>query len=164
MSSPFLAEIRIVSFNFPPKGWVFCNGQTMAINQNQAIFSLLGTTYGGNGITTFQLPNLQGRAPLHFGNGFVLGETGGEENHTLQITEMPQHNHFVQAVTRPGTQQSAGSNFLAAHRGGYADVTDSAVAPGTLANAGGSQPHPNMPPYLVLNYVIALSGIFPSRS
>jgi microcystin-dependent protein len=166
VATPFLGEIKIVSFGFPPKGYAFCNGQTMAINQNTALFSLLGTTYGGNGTTTFQLPNLQASAPMHFGNGFQLGQTGGETSHTLLLSEMPQHTHPVQVVSRPGTQQSPAGNYLAAHRGGYADAADAntSLAGGTLALTGGSQPHANMPPYLVLNFVIALVGIFPSRS
>ncbi len=164
MANPFLGEIKIVAFNFPPRGWVFCNGQVMAINQNQALFALLGTTYGGNGVSTFQLPNLQGAMPLHFSSSFSLGQVGGEASHTLIQTEMPQHNHVVSAVRRPGTQPSPAGNFLAAHRGGYADATDSTVASGSLAITGGSQPHNNMPPYLVLNFVIALQGIFPSRN
>lgn len=167
MSTPFLSEIRMVSFNFAPRGWALCNGQTLAIAQNQAVFALLGTTFGGNGQTTFQLPNLQGRAPMHFGSppGLTprsLGEFGGAENHTLVPSEIPAHTHPVGVVDRPGTQASPSGNFLAAHRGGYAESGNVAMNSGAMAIAGGSQPHDNMPPYLVLNFCIALQGIFPS--
>jgi microcystin-dependent protein len=165
MATPFLGEIKMVTFNFAPKGYALCNGQTLSIQQNTALFSLLGTTYGGNGTSTFQLPNLQGRAPMHFNGQFLLGQVGGENTHALLISEMPAHAHAVQVVSRPGTQQTPGGNFLAAHRGGYADSADAntSLIASTLAQAGGSQPHDNMPPYLVINFVIALSGIFPSR-
>jgi microcystin-dependent protein len=164
MATPYLSEIRLISFNFPPKGWAFCNGQLLPINQNQALFSLLGTTYGGNGQTTFALPNLQGRAALHFGNAFSLGQTGGEIIHTLSSAEMPQHYHPVQGTGVPGTSQVAANNYLAAHRGGYADSQDTTLNASSLTATGGSQPHENMPPYLVMNYIIALQGIFPTQN
>lgn len=167
MANPFLGEIRMVAFNYAPKGWTFCNGQLMAINQNAALFSLLGTTYGGNGVQTFALPNLQSRSPLHFGGNYVQGQMGGEVNHTLLITEMPAHAHLVNAVSHPGSLSTPNGNFLAAHRGGYANPTDAPVTalhPASMTSTGGSQPHNNLPPYLVLNFVIALSGIFPSRN
>ena len=113
MSEPFIAEIKIVSFNFPPKGWAFCNGQLLPINQNQALFSILGTTYGGDGMRTFGLPNLQGRAPFHIGNGIVLGEMGGETAHTLNISELPAHNHIMQASNVAATTNAPAGNLLA---------------------------------------------------
>ncbi len=166
MSDPYLSEIRIVAFNFPPKGWAFCNGQFLPINQNQALFSLLGTTYGGNGVTTFQLPDLRDRMPEHWGNGRNLGERAGEVNHTLTIAEMPVHTHAQSVVDKPGTSATPAGNFLAAHRGGYTEAAaaNTAFSPAAVANVGGSQPHNNMPPYLTLNFCIALVGIFPSRN
>lgn len=164
MATPFIGEIKICAFNFPPKGWALCNGQFLPINQNQALFSLLGTTYGGNGVTTFSLPDMRSTGPMHFGGGFVQGQRGGEENHTLISSEMPAHNHFVPASNRPGNQASPAGNLFAAHRGGYGNNSDTSLSPASVSNAGGSQPHSNMPPYLVLNFVIALVGIFPSRN
>jgi microcystin-dependent protein len=166
MSEPFLAEIKIISWNFPPKGWAFCNGQLLPINQNQVLFSLLGTTYGGNGQTTFALPNLQGRTPLHTGNGFNLGESAGEESHTLTIGEMPAHSHPAVGSSNTADQSSPVNNYWAAS-GAYtvfASSPNEAMAPQLVGLAGGSQPHPNLSPYLVLNFVIALVGIFPSRN
>jgi microcystin-dependent protein len=168
MSDPFIAEIKIVSFDFPPRGWASCNGQTLPINLNQALFSLLGTTYGGNGQTTFQLPNLQGRSPLHFGQGFQsnrqLGEVGGEEIHTLNQSEMPAHNHVVSASTIPGTQASPANTVPAARRGGYAESGNVSMSPASIGGVGGSQAHNNLAPYSVVNFCIALVGIFPSRN
>jgi microcystin-dependent protein len=165
MGEPFLAEIRIVSFNFAPKGWAFCDGQTLPINQNQALFALLGTTYGGNGTTTFALPNLQGRVPFHFGQGFSLGQTGGEATHTLSTSEMPAHNHLAMASSSDADQVSPIANFWAkGAASAYSAAPNSAMSPAALAQVGGSQPHQNMSPFLVLNFVIALQGIFPSRN
>lgn len=165
MSAPYLAEIRVVSFNFAPKGWALCNGQTLPINQNQALFSLLGTTYGGNGTTNFQLPNLQSRMPVHFGNGFVQGQAGGESNHTLIVQELPSHNHVAQGEGIVATAASASGNLWAASvQNPYAVGANSSLNPASLSQAGGSQPHYNMPPYLVVNFIIALQGIFPSRN
>ena len=164
MAEPFLAEIRIMSFNFAPKGWAQCNNQLLPINQNQALFSLLGTTYGGNGQTTFALPELRGRGPMHFGGGFTQGERAGEEFHTLINSEMPQHIHFAQGVNKPGRANAPGGNYLAASRGGYGERVDAALNPATVGNAGGSQPHENRAPFLTLNFCIALQGIFPSRN
>lgn len=172
MAQPFLGEIKMFSFNqYAPKGWAFSNGQLLPINQNQALFSLLGTTYGGNGQTNFALPNMQGRTPIHFGNGYTQGQASGEYNHTLTIAEIPQHNHLVNAnanntnVTEsPGaTTVLAGTlpSLLYSDGVGIAPVS---VANGTIANAGGSQGHNNMMPYLTLNFCIALQGIFPSRN
>lgn len=165
MSEPFLGEIRVFSFNFPPKGWALCNGQAMPINQNQALFSLLGTTYGGNGQTTFALPDLRARSPMHMGNGHILGERGGETTHTLSAGELPSHTHLVQASTAPGRYTQGTGHAFASARGHYADATALvSMAPATGGTTGGSQPHDNMPPYLVLNFGIALQGIFPSRN
>jgi microcystin-dependent protein len=164
MATPFIGEIKMIAFNFPPKNYAFCDGGILPIAQNQALFSLLGTTYGGTGVTTFALPNLQGRMPAGVGAGFPLGQIGGEEAHTLQVNEMPAHTHPVLAVTRVGTQASPAGNFLAAHRGGYSEAPQTLLAPGTLANAGGSQPHFNMPPYLTIPFVIAVYGVYPTRS
>ena len=171
MGTPFLSEIRIMSFGFAPKGWAQCNGQLMPINQNQALFSLLGTTYGGNGQTTFALPNLQGNVPVHMGNGFTLGQTGGEQNHTLLISELPTHTHPAQATTATATTNiptSSPSVVLAQSTGSFlysgAATNLVGMAPNALSSVGGSQPHPNMQPYLTLNFCVALVGIFPSRN
>ena len=165
MSDPFLGEIRIMSFSFPPKGWALCNGQLLAINQNQALFSLLGTMYGGNGQTNFALPNLQGNVPIHFGNGFTQGQVGGETAHTLSIPEMPAHTHAVVASSNVADQGSPEGNYLAVESSNaYSTSADSSMAGQALAGSGSSQPHTNMPPYLVLSFCIALVGIFPSRN
>lgn len=164
MATPFLSEIRIFSFNFPPKYWALCNGQLLSLAQNTALFALLGTTYGGNGTTNFALPNLQGRTPLHFGNGFTQGEAGGEAAHTLIQPEMPQHNHPVLASSVSAAAVSpAGNTWANGNVPAYTDPGGLAMHPAAVGNAGGSQAHDNMPPYLVLNYCIALSGIFPLR-
>ena len=165
MAEPFLSEIRIFSFNFPPKGWALCNGQLLPINQNQALFSLLGTTYGGNGQTNFGLPNLQGRVPIHTGNGHIQGEQAGSSSVTVNIQQLPTHMHLLQGANVPATT-NAPTNML------YANSTASqayqpaanltAMAPQAVSSVGGSQPHTNMMPYLVLNFCIALQGIFPS--
>ncbi len=165
MAEPFLSEIRLFSFNFAPKGWALCNGQLLPINQNQALFALLGTTYGGNGQTNFALPNLQGRVPLHVGGGHTLGEPGGEQAHTLSIPELPQHAHTAQASAAAGTQNVPANNLMLSQRTAeiyHAPSNLGAMIGGTLASAGGSQAHPNLQPYLVINFSIALQGIFPS--
>ena len=165
MAEPFLGEIKIISWNFAPKGWAFCNGQLLPINQNQALFSILGTTYGGDGRVNFGLPNLQGRMPIHMGNGFTLGERGGETAHTLNISEMPTHNHPVIASSNAGSTQDPSSAFWAkTASAAYSASPTAALAPQTIGNVGGSQPHENMSPYLVLNFIIALQGIFPSQN
>jgi len=164
MSTPFLAEIKIVSFNFAPKGWALCNGQLLPINQNQALFSLLGTTYGGDGRVNFGLPDLRGRAPVHF-NTVVLGERSGEENHTLTLGEMAAHNHIPSGNSNAQNAGLPTNNTWAANTSNpYSNVApDVTMAPSTIAATGGSQPHQNMQPYLVLNFCIALQGIFPSQ-
>jgi microcystin-dependent protein len=167
MTEPFLAEIKIFSFNFAPKGWAMCNGQLLSISQNQALFSLLGTTYGGDGQTTFALPNLQGRTPVHFGNGIVLGERAGEEAHTLVNSEMPLHTHPASGVSANGDAPVPTGAILAAETTAmYAPPAANLVAldPASITAIGGSQPHNNMQPFLTLNFCIALQGIFPSRS
>ena len=165
MAEPFLSEIRLFSFNFPPKGWALCNGQLLPINQNQALFSLLGTTYGGDGRVNFALPDLRSRAPIHFGSGHTLGERGGEQAHTLSISELPTHTHVANASTANGNVAFASNNILAAAGNLYAGATNLvAISPSSIANVGGSQAHLNMQPFLVLNFCIALQGIFPSQN
>jgi microcystin-dependent protein len=167
MAEPFLSEIRIMSFGFPPKGWATCDGQLLPINQNQALFSLLGTTYGGDGRVNFGLPNLQGRAPMHFGSGHTIGERGGEQAHTLSISEIPTHVHSAKATSNVGTQPIPGSAFLAKSPTAFylaPDTNLAALNPASIASVGGSQAHPNMQPFLVLNFSIALQGIFPSQT
>lgn len=166
MSEQFLGELRIMSFNFAPKGWAACNGQLLLIAQNQALFSLLGTTYGGNGTTTFGLPNLQGRTPIHFGNGFTLGQAAGETAHTLSLQELPEHTHSLQAANNPATTNTpAASTYLGQQAETYTGPASLvAMAATALGAAGGSQAHNNMQPYLPLNICIALQGIFPSQN
>ena len=164
MAEPFLSEIRIMSFNFAPKGWALCNGQLLPINQNQALFSLLGTTFGGDGRVNFGLPDLRAKAPIHVGNGHTLGERGGEDAHTLTLAEMPQHIHFVAASSAAsGGNNSPVGRFLGGEADAYAAPSNlTALRAGTITNAGGGQPHNNDQPYLVLSFCIALQGIFPS--
>jgi microcystin-dependent protein len=165
MAEPFLSEIRIMSFGFPPKGWAFCNGQLLPINQNQALFSLLGTTYGGDGRVNFGLPNLQGRSPIHMGSGHTLGEMGGEQGHTLSISEVPAHIHAASGTSNPASAASPANSVWAAQEANPYGVTpNTAMASASVANVGGSQAHLNMQPFLVLNFCIALQGIFPSQT
>ncbi|MFC5649787.1 phage tail protein [Paenibacillus solisilvae] len=165
MSEPFLGEIQAFAFGFEPRGWAACSGQLLPINTNQALFSILGTTYGGDGITTFCLPDLRGRAAVHPGNGVSLGQAAGEEAHTLTANEMPQHNHQVMANTSSSTSNKpAGNVWGPAQENSYTASPNTSMSPNALSNAGGSQAHPNMQPYLALNYCIALTGIFPSRN
>ncbi len=163
MPEPFLAEIKMISFNFPPRGWALCNGQFLPINQNQALFALLGTTYGGNGQTTFALPDLRGRTPVHFGSGINQGQVGGEQNHTLTLAELAAHSHIAQANSGP---PGAGPvNGVWASQAGYSSAAPNNVLhPSSISPVGGSQAHTNMQPYLVINFVIALQGIFPSQN
>jgi microcystin-dependent protein len=165
MSDPFIAEIKVISFNFPPKGWAFCNGQLLAINQNQALFSILGTTYGGNGQTTFALPNFQARMPIHQGQGFNIGQVGGEVAHTLTINEMPAHNHPAQGNSTQNGASPNGTVWAPADGASqYFPSPNTTMSTNAIKNSGGSQPHNNEAPYLVLNFIIALVGIFPSRN
>ncbi len=162
MSTPFLGEIALFSFGFAPKGWAQANGQLLPINQNQALFAILGTTYGGNGIQNFALPNLQGRTPMSFGTGFVQGQIGGEESHTLSTSEMPAHTHTAKASTNSADQSAPAGNIWAKGNNAYNSESDATM--NGIAVAGGSQPHENRPPYLTINFCIALQGIFPSRN
>lgn len=165
MAEPFLSEIRVFSFNFPPKGWAFCNGQFLPINQNQALFALLGTTYGGNGQTTFALPDLRGRDAMHEGAGHTLGEKAGASSVTITGSEMPQHLHFLQGANKDGHLNIASGNLLGNANNLYRSASNlTALLAGTVTNTGGSQPHTNMAPYLALNFCIALQGIFPSQN
>lgn len=169
MAEPFLGEIRLMSFVYAPQGWALCNGQFMAINQNQALFALLGTTYGGNGQTTFALPDFRGRVPIHVGNGHTVGERAGEQAHTVTVAEMPTHAHSAHASTAAATTafpttshvlaQSAGANLY-----GAASSNLVAMNPGMIANVGGSQAHQNMQPFLTISFCIAITGIFPTQS
>ena len=169
MGTPFLSEIKLVSFNFAPKGWASCNGQILPINQNQPLFSLLGTTYGGNGQTTFALPNLQGRLVAHAGgsNNSTLGQQGGAASHTLSIAELPTHVHFMSGTSAAADLSAPTNAVLATPDVNFGDAYGPplnlvAMNPAAISNVGGSQAHENMQPYLVLHYIIALQGVFPS--
>jgi microcystin-dependent protein len=171
MGTPYISEIRIFSFNLTPKGWAACNGQLLPINQNQPLFSLLGTTFGGNGQTTFALPNLQGNVPIHMSSGHILGERGGEENHTLIISELPTHVHTPSGYDAAANNTSPANNSWAQGvetnqptPNAYSSAVNTTMNPSALTNTGGSQAHNNMQPYLTLNFCISLTGIFPSRS
>jgi microcystin-dependent protein len=165
MAEPFLSEIRIMSFVFAPKGWALCNGQLLPINQNQALFSLLGTTFGGDGRVNFALPDLRARTPIHVGSGHTLGERGGEQAHTLSIAEIPTHTHVLSGTTSTGTQLVPQGNLLADTTNFLYHAPDTnlmAMNAGSVTNSGGSQAHLNMQPFLTLSFCIALQGIFPS--
>ncbi|TSE11612.1 phage tail protein [Mesorhizobium intechi] len=163
MAEPFLSEIRIMSFVFAPKGWALCNGQLLPIAQNQALFSLLGTTFGGDGRVNFALPDYRGRVPIHVGGGHTLGERGGEEGHTLSIGELPQHIHIEQASTANADVAAPNGNFLGTVTNVYTPLANpTSLSSGTLAPVGGSQAHMNMQPFLTVSFCIALQGIFPS--
>ncbi len=169
MSQPFLSEIRMMSFNFPPRSWALCNGQLLPINQNQALFSLLGTTYGGNGQVNFALPDLRGRVPVHFGSGRTLGESAGQAAHTLNLQEMPTHAHLLQASNALATTSTPLANDVLARTTGsalYASAASAnvAMAPDAITPNGGSQPHENRQPFLTISFCIALQGIFPSQN
>ena len=164
MAEPFLSEIRIMSFVFAPKGWALCNGQLLPINQNQALFSLLGTTFGGDGRVNFALPDLRGRTPIHVGSSHTLGERGGEQAHTLSVSELPQHTHVLQASSTDGTAIIPGGNILGGSPNQLYGPPNNLVATNasSVTNVGGSQAHLNMQPFLTLSFCIALQGIFPS--
>jgi microcystin-dependent protein len=164
MAEPFVAEIRMMSFGFAPRGWAMCNGQLLPINQNQALFSLLGTTFGGNGQTNFALPDLRGQTPMHVGNGHNLGEKAGAQAVTLSISQIPTHTHVAQGSSTTGNSQTAANNVLGVVAGRlYTDVANvTTLSPTTITFTGGSQAHLNMQPFLTINFSIALQGIFPS--
>ena len=162
MAEPFLGEVRLMSFGFAPKGWALCNGQFLPINQNQALFSILGTTYGGNGQTTFALPDLRSRTPIHVGSGFIEGQKGGEEAHTLNLSELAAHQHFVNASSANASQ--APPKILAAVNNEYAAFGNATTLSPATIGVTGAQPHQNMQPYSVISFCIALQGIFPSRN
>jgi microcystin-dependent protein len=171
MADPFVAEIRIFPFNFAPKGWAWCDGQLLPLSQNTALFSLLGTTYGGNGQTDFALPDFRGRTPIHVGGGFTDGQVGGEAAHTVNQSEMPQHVHVpvadtttapISGGTSPAATKRLASSVGASLYGPANNLTP--MNPGVVSSVGGSQPHINMAPYLVLSFCICLTGLFPSRN
>ena len=166
MAQAFISEVRIFSFSFAPKGWAQCNGQLMPINQNQALFSLLGTTYGGDGRTTFGLPNLQGKLAMHMGNGYSEGAVGGEQAHTLALVEMPAHSHQVFASANAPNVPGPANNFFASNTGfkPYGTPANEQLAGAAVSNNGSSQPHNNMSPYTTVNFCMCLQGIFPSRN
>ena len=163
MAEPFLSEIRLMSFVFPPKAWALCNGQLLPINQNQALFSLLGTTYGGDGRVNFALPDLRGRVPIHVGASHTLGERGGEQAHTLSVAELPTHVHQLNGTSADADNPVPTGNLLAQVVNVYTPAANlTTLAAGTIANTGGSQAHLNMQPFLTISFCIALQGIFPS--
>jgi microcystin-dependent protein len=166
MSEPFLSEIKIMAFVYAPRGWALCNGQFLPINQNQALFALLGTTYGGNGQTTFALPNLRGRVPIHFDDSHNLGEAAGATSNTITSQTMPAHNHFVNVTNNNGAVVNPAGAYLGAVNAMYGPLGSSLTTmnPASVTNTGGSQAHTNMQPYLTLSFCIALIGIFPSRN
>ena len=165
MSNPYIGEIRMFAGNFAPAGWAFCAGQVLAISQNDALFAIIGTTYGGDGVTTFNLPDLRSRVPMHQGTGFVIGQMAGEENVTLTTGQLPQHTHTAHADAGTGGQRSPAGNVWAASSAYAAGGSiNTQLAAGALGNAGGSQPHDNMVPFLAINFIISLFGIFPSRN
>src|SRR5579872_3801404 len=165
MAEPYLSEIRIFSFGFAPKGWAVCNGQLLPINQNQALFPLLGTTYGGDGRVNFGLPDVQGRVPMHMGGGLTLGERGGESAHTLSISEIPQHTHTpVGSTAAPSSGSPAGNLWCSDNANPFNASANTSMNPASITPTGGSQAHDNMSPYLTLNFCIALQGIFPSQT
>src|SRR5438093_4725283 len=167
MAQPYVGEIRMFAGNFAPAGWMFCEGQLLPISENETLFQLIGTTYGGDGESTFALPDLRGRLPIHFGNGFILAETGGAEEITLTVQQIPAHTHPLLVSTSPGAQNAPNNAVIAASPSVTlytADVTDSNLSPNAVSFTGGSQPHTNFQPYLCINFIISLFGIFPSQT
>ncbi len=169
MSQPYVGEIRLVGFNFAPTGWATCDGQLMAISQNDVLFTLIGTTYGGDGQQTFALPDLRGRLPVHVGTGIVIGQTAGVESVTVTAGQIPAHNHVANASSAPGDQRSPVNNHWARELTGQsaaytAPANQNTVMPAPTGPAGGGQPHDNMAPFLTVNFVIALYGIYPSQN
>jgi microcystin-dependent protein len=163
MAEPFTSEIRMMSFSYAPRGWALCNGQLLPINQNQALFSLIGTTFGGNGQTNFALPDLRGKTPIHVGQGHTWGEKGGEQAHTLTISEMPTHPHVLNATSANANNVQLTDNFFASALNVYRGADQlTTLLPATISNTGGSQAHQNMQPFLTISFCIALQGIFPS--
>ena len=167
MAQPYVGEIRMFAGNFAPAGWMFCEGQLLPISENETLFNLIGPTYGGDGQSTFALPDLRGRLPLHFGNGFVLGETGGAETITLTAPQIPAHTHAALATTSNSNDSNAANNMLSQPTAffPYLNVNPVvAMAPQSISNVGGSQPHTNFQPYLCVDFIISLFGIFPSQT
>ena len=167
MAQPYVGEIRMFAGNFAPAGWMFCEGQLLPISENETLFQLIGTTYGGDGQSTFALPDLRGRVPIHQGNGFILAETGGAEEITLTVNQIPAHSHPMLASTAPGTQNAPNNNVTASSPSVTlytGDVTDSNMSPNAVGPVGGSQPHSNFQPYLCVDFIISLFGIFPSQT
>lgn len=167
MAQPYVGEIRIFAGNFAPAGWMFCEGQLLPISENETLFNLIGTTYGGDGQSTFALPDLRGRIPLHQGSGFTLAETGGVETVTLTVSQIPAHSHPLLASSSPGARANAQTNLTAetpSVKIYIEDVASSNMNAGIMTSTGGSQPHNNFQPYLCMNYIISLFGIFPSQT
>jgi microcystin-dependent protein len=165
MAQPYVGEVRMFAGNFAPAGWMLCDGTLLPIAENETLFNLIGTTYGGDGQSTFKLPDLRGRLPIHQGNGFVLAESGGAEEITLTINQIPAHSHPWLASTNSGSQSNPGGNVTGASPSVKVYIDDVPVAnlnPGVLTNFGGSQPHSNIQPYLCINFIISMFGIFPS--
>ncbi len=167
MAQPYVGEIRMFAGNFAPAGWMFCEGQLLPISENETLFNLIGTTYGGDGQSTFALPDLRGRLPIHFGNGFILAETGGVETVTLTVSQLPAHSHALLGTTSPANDANPGAN-LAAQAGTFdfyqSNPPTTAMAPQAISATGGSQPHDNFQPYLCVDFIISLFGIFPSQT
>jgi microcystin-dependent protein len=167
MAQPYVGEIRMFAGNFAPAGWAFCDGRPLAISENETLFQLIGTTYGGDGQATFNLPDLRGRLPVHVGPGFVLAQAGGVEQVTLTVQQLPVHTHPIRASTATGTAPSPQGNLLASSGSANVYRTGPAAAPlsgQTVGQAGGSAPHPNLQPYLCVHFIISLFGIFPSET
>src|ERR1700712_661413 len=164
MSDPFIGEIRAISSNFAPRGWTLCNGQLLSINSNQALFAILGTTYGGDGRTTFALPDLQGRSPMHRDQSHPLGTAAGESSHVLSVSEIPPHTHQPSGRSTANTASSANSTWATAPAPAFASTPDVVMHPAAIGSTGDGQSHDNMPPYQVVNFIVALVGVFPSRN